>query len=151
MGILPIFFASLSLRAQCEQALTVETFTRPREHTITENLFILKIKKHNSGYRISQMGKGTLLQLQRWDRRQPFICGYFPENLHENDSRKESTCSGCHERNNSYYFSRANQQKAGTKIYSSIQCSFIVNECDWHILADNDERINSHCLTRLDL
>ena len=29
------------------------------------------------------------------------------------------------------------------------QCeyTFTVNECDWHILAGNDERINSHCLT----
>ena len=53
------------------------------------------------------------------------------------------------ERNNSYYFSRANQQKAGTKIYSLTQCSLTVNECDWYILAGNDERINSHCLTRL--
>ena len=52
------------------------------------------------------------------------------------------------ERNNSYYFSRANQQKAGTKIYSLSQCSLTVNECDWHILAGNDEKINSHCLTR---
>ena len=52
-------------------------------------------------------------------------------------------------RNNSYYFSRANQQKAGTKIYSLTQCSLIVNECDWHILAGKDERINSHCLTRV--
>ena len=52
------------------------------------------------------------------------------------------------ERNNSYYFSRANQQKAGTKIYSLIQCSLIVNEGDWHILAGNDQRINLHCLTR---
>ena len=23
-----------------------------------------------------------------------------------------------------------------------------MNECDWYILAGNDERINSHCLTR---
>ena len=53
------------------------------------------------------------------------------------------------ERNNSYYFSRANQQKAGAKIYSLPQYSLIVNECDWHILAGNDERINSHCLTWL--
>ena len=52
------------------------------------------------------------------------------------------------ERNNSYYFSLANQQKAGTKIYSLTQCSITVNECGWHILAGNDERINSHCLTR---
>ena len=52
------------------------------------------------------------------------------------------------ERNNSYYFSRANQQKAGTKIYSLTQFSLTVNECDWHILAGNNERINSHCLTR---
>ena len=50
------------------------------------------------------------------------------------------------ERNNSYYFSRANQQKASTKIYSLTQCSLTVNECDWYILAGNDERINSHCL-----
>ena len=56
----------------------------------------------------------------------------------------------CHffERNNSYYFSRANQQIAGTKIYSLTQCSLIVNECDWHILAGNDGRIKSHCLTQ---
>ena len=53
------------------------------------------------------------------------------------------------ERNNSYYFSRANQQKAGTQIYSLTQCGLTVNECDWHILEDNDERINSHCLTRI--
>ena len=53
------------------------------------------------------------------------------------------------ERNNTYYFSRANQQKACTKIYSLTQCSLTVNGCDWHILAGNDERINSHCLTRL--
>ena len=52
------------------------------------------------------------------------------------------------ERNNSYYFSRANQQKAGTKIYSLTQCSLTVNKCDWHILAGNDERINSHYLIR---
>ena len=52
------------------------------------------------------------------------------------------------ERNNSYYFSWANQQKVGTKIYSLTQCSLTVNECDWHILVGNDERINSHCLTR---
>ena len=51
-------------------------------------------------------------------------------------------------RNNSYYFSQANQQKAGTKIYSLTQCILTVNECDWQILAGNDERINSHCLTR---
>ena len=50
-----------------------------------------------------------------------------------------------HERNNLYYFSRANQQKAGTKIYTLTQCSLTVNECDWHILVGNDERINSHC------
>ena len=36
----------------------------------------------------------------------------------------------------------------GTKIYSLIQCSLTVNECDWHILAGNDDRIYSHCLTR---
>ena len=52
------------------------------------------------------------------------------------------------ERNNSYYFSPANQQKVGTKIYSLTQCSLTVNECDWQILAGNDERIKSHCLTR---
>ena len=38
-------------------------------------------------------------------------------------------------------------EKAGTKIYSLTQCSLSVNECDWYILAGNDERINSHCLT----
>ena len=54
----------------------------------------------------------------------------------------------CIERNNSYYFCRANQQKADTKIYSLTQCSLTVNEYEWHILAVNDERINSHCLTR---
>ena len=53
-----------------------------------------------------------------------------------------------HERNNSYYFSGANQQKEGTKIYSVTQCSLTVEECDWHILGGNDERINSHYLTR---
>ena len=52
-------------------------------------------------------------------------------------------------RNNSCYFSGANQQKAGTKIYSLTQCSLTVNGCDWHILAGNDERINSHCLIRM--
>ena len=52
------------------------------------------------------------------------------------------------ERNNSYYVSQANQQKAGTQIYSLTQCSRTVNECDWDILVVNDERINSHCLTR---
>ena len=36
--------------------------------------------------------------------------------------------------------------KTGTKIYSLTQCSLSVNECDWHILEDNDERIRSHCL-----
>ena len=36
----------------------------------------------------------------------------------------------------------------GTKIYSLTQCSLTVNEYDWHILAGNDERINSHCLIR---
>ena len=54
----------------------------------------------------------------------------------------------CCERNNSFYLSRANQQKAVTKIHSLTQCSLTVNECDWHILTGNDERINSHCLTR---
>ena len=47
-----------------------------------------------------------------------------------------------------YYFFLANQVKAGTKIYSLTQCSLSVDECDWYILAGNDERINSHCLTR---
>ena len=54
-----------------------------------------------------------------------------------------------YERNNSYYFFRANQQKAGTKIYSLTQCSLTVNICDWYILAGNGERINFHCLTRM--
>ena len=49
-------------------------------------------------------------------------------------------CRSC-ERNNSYYFSRANQQKAGTKIYSLTQCSLTVNECDWHILAGNTREL----------
>ena len=53
------------------------------------------------------------------------------------------------ERNNPYYFSRANQQKANCKIYSLTQCSLTVNDCDWHILAGNDERIVEHCLTRI--
>ena len=52
------------------------------------------------------------------------------------------------ERHNSYYFFLANQQKVGTQIYSLTQCSLTVNKCDWHILAGNDKRINSHCLTR---
>ena len=37
------------------------------------------------------------------------------------------------EKYNAYYFSIANQQKAGTKIYSLTQCNLRVNECDWHI------------------
>ena len=53
------------------------------------------------------------------------------------------------ERNNPYYFFRANQQQAGTNIYSLTQCSLTVSECDWRILAGNVERINSHCLTRI--
>ena len=52
------------------------------------------------------------------------------------------------ERNNPYYFFRANQQQVGTKIYSITQCILSVNECDWHILAGNDERINTHCLSQ---
>ena len=51
------------------------------------------------------------------------------------------------ERDNRYYFFRANQQKSDTKIYSLTQCSITVNKCDWHILKDNEERIKSHCLT----
>ena len=39
-------------------------------------------------------------------------------------------------------------KKVGTKIYPLTQCSLSVNECDWHILAGKDERINAHCLTR---
>ena len=70
-----------------------------------------------------------------------YPCAYFkPERLLLDPWR--------HERNNSYYFSPANQQKAGTKIYSLTQCGLTVNECDWHLLAGIDERINSHCLTR---
>ena len=34
------------------------------------------------------------------------------------------------ERDNPYYFFRANQQKAGTKIYSLTQCGLTVNESD---------------------
>ena len=45
-------------------------------------------------------------------------------------------------------FLSSQSAKAGTKIYSLTQCSLTVNEYDWHILAGNDERINSHCLTR---
>ena len=52
------------------------------------------------------------------------------------------------ERANSCYFFRANQKQAGSKIYSWTQCSLSVKECDWHVLAGNDEWINSHCLTR---
>ena len=52
------------------------------------------------------------------------------------------------ERDNPHYFFPANQQKAGTKIYSLTQCSLTVNECDWYILRGNHEKINSHCLTR---
>ena len=44
------------------------------------------------------------------------------------------------ERDNSYYFFRANQQSAGTKIYSLAQYSLTVNECDWRILAGKDHR-----------
>ena len=53
------------------------------------------------------------------------------------------------ERDNPYHFFRANQQQSGSKIFSLNQCSLSVNWCDWHILAGNDERINSHCLTRV--
>ena len=53
------------------------------------------------------------------------------------------------ERDNPYYFFPANQPKARTKIYSLTHCSLTVNECDWHILVGNDERINSHYLTRI--
>ena len=53
-----------------------------------------------------------------------------------------------YERKNSYYFCRANQQKAVAKIYSLTQCSLTMNECDWHTLAGNDGRIKSHCLAR---
>ena len=52
------------------------------------------------------------------------------------------------ERDNPYYFLPANQQKAGTKICSLIQCRVTVNEREWYILAGNDKTINSHCLTR---
>ena len=52
------------------------------------------------------------------------------------------------ERKSSYHFCRANQQKAGHKIYSLTQGSVTVYEWDWHILAGNDQRIKSHCLTR---
>ena len=61
---------------------------------------------------------------------------------------KHNQMSTIYERDNPYYFFWANQRKAGTKIYSLTQCSLTVNECDWHILAGNEERIKSHCLTR---
>ena len=70
-----------------------------------------------------------------------FLCKNF-------GPRMGQVCSKLFERNNSCYFSRTNQQKAGTNIYSLTQCSLTVNECDWHILAGNDVRINSHCLIR---
>ena len=38
----------------------------------------------------------------------------------------------------------SNSKNLGTKMYSLTQCSLTVNECDWHILADNDERIDLH-------
>ena len=50
-------------------------------------------------------------------------------------------------RDNPHYFFLANKQQARSKIYSLTQCSPTVNECDWHILAGNNERINSYCLT----
>ena len=74
--------------------------------------------------------------------------GHTNKKVHGELYFKQATHRLFIERNNSYYFSPANQQKAGTKIYSLTQCSLTVNECDWHILAGNDERINSHCLTR---
>ena len=52
------------------------------------------------------------------------------------------------ERDNPYYFFPANQQQTGTKIYSLTQWSLTVNECDWHILAGNEQGINTHCLIR---
>ena len=69
-------------------------------------------------------------------------------NLSPPNRTLESRWVTFYERNNSYYFSRANQQKEGTKIYSLTPCSLTVNECDWHISAGNDERVNSHCLIR---
>ena len=62
-------------------------------------------------------------------------------------SRKR-TIKGHTERDNPYYYFRANQQQAGINIYSLTLGSLTVKECDWHILAGNDERINSHCLTQ---
>ena len=53
-----------------------------------------------------------------------------------------------HQRNNPYYFFRANQQKVNCEIYSLTQCGLTVNECDWQILAGNDDRIVVHCQTR---
>ena len=55
------------------------------------------------------------------------------------------------ERDIPYYFLQANQQQACTKIYSLTHNSLTVNEFDWHILAGTDERINSHCFTRMSI
>ena len=46
-----------------------------------------------------------------------------------------------------YYFFWVNHQKGCSNIYPLIQCSLIVNEGDWYIVAGNDERFNSHCST----
>ena len=63
----------------------------------------------------------------------------FLSNQVDKDRKKQSILD---------YFFRAHPLKTDSKIYSFTQCSLAVNGCDWHILADNDERIKSHCLTR---
>ena len=48
----------------------------------------------------------------------------------------------------SILFLSSQSAKSGHHNISLTQCSHTVNECDWHSLAGNVERINSHCLTR---
>ena len=49
----------------------------------------------------------------------------------------------------SILFLSSQSATSGHQVYSLIQCRLTVNECDRQILAGNDERINSHCLTRI--
>ena len=59
----------------------------------------------------------------------------------------------CHHRRNdrgsSYHFFWANQWKVDIKIFSWSRCEICKDRHDWQILAENDQRIISHCLNRL--
>ena len=52
-----------------------------------------------------------------------------------------------YEKDNTYHFFWANQQKVNSKIYSLTRGDLTVNGHDWHILEGNDEKIVFHCLT----